>query len=127
MEQKNSSHVSATSQGRRRFFGWVSKIASGAAVAGVGLGLTDPSHVLAATKGEGTILASTFRLLPSKSSNCVDCTNCAVDSCGFEPHCPSTHPFYMVWEQDFGCAPHCSANFFNACMTSCHVNPCNNG
>lgn len=47
MEQNNLQQTRKTVQARRRFFGWVSKIVSGTVLAGVGLGIANPSSAFA--------------------------------------------------------------------------------
>lgn len=127
MEHKNPSQTSDPSQTRRHFFGWARKIASGAALAGVGLGLTNTPSAFATTQNKNAaILASSLKRKPAASpDSCIDCTGCSLDGCTYDTtDCTDpSYPFLIEWEVDSGCAPHCTVNVYFACATCCY-SPC---
>lgn len=127
MKQKNLPQTQEISQPRRRFFDWISKIASGAALAGVSLGDTHTSHALAAPLSKDTaLLLSSLKRQTSARPDCIECTNCMMKGCtySYEDWCDDPHyPYLLKWELDAGCAPNCQITSYLACVSNCD-SPC---
>ena len=119
------------SRSRRHFFNWISKVAGGASLAGIGLRITDSTTALAATRttnhdGEVAILASKSRREQKDiPEGCITCNNCMELECVYNvSRCPSDpYNYYVLWDITTGCEPNCTDHYYASCATACY-NPC---